>query len=229
MSASVLWHVCPPTRPGRTTEIIVATHAHFSSQPGCMRPAQPHGLGWRPERRARLEAQGCTGADTPGRDLAWDKRSLPGASRGAAWSTCAPHVLSSQHQHQRPATTPVPRRITAPDPPFSPAHLSCRFPDLRLSAAVLDRFETAVLEMDESKIASACPLLAPLGLAPQGQELYLGFARRKLEQELGAGVDDAAPATQRLPSIYNVSAAFLRRWAGVERWRRWIGGIGRVV
>ena len=76
----------------------------------------------------------------------------------------------------------------------------------------MERFETAVLDMDEPGIAAACPLLAPLGLAAQGQELYLGFARRALETELEAGVgDESTPATQRLPSIYNVAAAFLRR------------------
>ncbi|CAM9553465.1 unnamed protein product, partial [Laminaria digitata] len=81
-----------------------------------------------------------------------------------------------------------------------------------LSAAVMERFETAVLDMDEQGIAAACPLLAPLGLAAQGQELYLGFARRALEAELEAGVgEESSPATQRLPSIYNVAAAFLRR------------------
>ncbi|CAN0300466.1 unnamed protein product [Pylaiella littoralis] len=82
-----------------------------------------------------------------------------------------------------------------------------------LSAAVLERFETAVLDMDEPGIAAACPLLAPLGLATQGQELYLGFARRALEAQLKAEVGDASPstATQSLPAIYNVSAAFLRR------------------
>lgn len=91
---------------------------------------------------------------------------------------------------------------------------------------MLERFETAVLDMDEPGIAAACPLLAPLGLATQGQELYLGFARRALEAQLGAEVgDESAPAAQRLPAIYNVSAAFLRRcvyglclWAG--------GGLG---
>lgn len=80
---------------------------------------------------------------------------------------------------------------------------------------MLERFETAVLDMDEPGIAAACPLLAPLGLATRGQELYLGFARRKLEAELEEGVDgvdsESSPATQRLPAIYNVSAAFLRR------------------
>ncbi|CAM9390339.1 unnamed protein product, partial [Sphacelaria rigidula] len=80
-----------------------------------------------------------------------------------------------------------------------------------LSSAVLERFETAVLEMDEPGIVAACPLLAPLGLATQGQELYLGFARRKLEAELEAEVDPSVPAIHRLPAIYNVSAAFLRR------------------
>lgn len=86
-----------------------------------------------------------------------------------------------------------------------------------LSAAVLERFETAVLDMDEPGIAAACPLLAPLGLATQGQELYLGFARRALEAQLKAEVGDASPstATQSLPAIYNVSAAFLRRWVGI--------------
>ncbi|CAN0125163.1 unnamed protein product, partial [Scytosiphon promiscuus] len=72
-----------------------------------------------------------------------------------------------------------------------------------LSSAVLERFETAVLDMDEPGIAATCPLLAPLGLATRGQELYLGFARRALEAEL--------EAAGRLPAIYNVSAAFLRR------------------
>lgn len=82
----------------------------------------------------------------------------------------------------------------------------------RLSLAVLERFETAVLDMDEPGIAATCPLLAPLGLATQGQELYLGFARRALEAELQAGVgNEGSPATQRLPEIYNVAAAFLRR------------------
>lgn len=76
---------------------------------------------------------------------------------------------------------------------------------------MLERFETAVLEMDERGIAAACPLLAPLGLATQGQELYLGFARRKLEAELQEGIDESAAAVHRLPAIYNVSAAFLRR------------------
>ncbi|CAM9734501.1 unnamed protein product, partial [Ascophyllum nodosum] len=81
-----------------------------------------------------------------------------------------------------------------------------------LSSAVLERFETAVLDMDEPAIAAACPLLAPLELATQGQELYLGFARRALEAELESGVGDgASPATQHLPAIYNVAAAFLRR------------------
>ena len=80
----------------------------------------------------------------------------------------------------------------------------------------MERFETAVLDMDEPGIAAACPLLAPLGLAAQGQELYLGFARRALEAELEAGVgDESSPATQRLPSIYNVAAAFLRRYYDV--------------
>lgn len=84
----------------------------------------------------------------------------------------------------------------------------------RLSSAVLERFETAVLDMDEPGIAAACPLLAPLGLATRGQELYLGFARRALEAELEAGAGDgSSPATQRLPAIYNTSAAFLRRYA----------------
>ncbi|CAM9701643.1 unnamed protein product, partial [Ectocarpus sp. 12 AP-2014] len=81
-----------------------------------------------------------------------------------------------------------------------------------LSSAVLERFETAVLDMDEPGIAAACPLLAPLGLATRGQELYLGFARRALEAELEAGAGDGSlPATQGLPAIYNTSAAFLRR------------------
>eukprot|EP00903_Cladosiphon_okamuranus_P008470 g8137.t1 len=81
-----------------------------------------------------------------------------------------------------------------------------------LASAVLERFETAVLDMDEPGIAAACPLLAPLGLATKGQELYLGFARRALEAQLEAEVgDESAPTTQRLPAIYNVSAAFLRR------------------
>ncbi|CAB1096950.1 unnamed protein product [Ectocarpus sp. CCAP 1310/34] len=81
-----------------------------------------------------------------------------------------------------------------------------------LSSAVLERFETAVLDMDEPGIAAACPLLAPLGLATRGQELYLGFARRALEAELEAGAGDGSlPATQSLPAIYNTSAAFLRR------------------
>ncbi|CBJ31353.1 conserved unknown protein [Ectocarpus siliculosus] len=81
-----------------------------------------------------------------------------------------------------------------------------------LSSAVLERFETAVLDMDEPGIAAACPLLAPLGLATRGQELYLGFARRALEAELEAGSGDGSlPATQGLPAIYNTSAAFLRR------------------
>eukprot|EP00752_Nemacystus_decipiens_P010406 g9273.t1 len=83
-----------------------------------------------------------------------------------------------------------------------------------LSSAVLERFETAVLDMDEPGIAATCPLLAPLGLATQGQELYLGFARRALEAQLDAeGGDESAPAMQRIPAIYNVSAAFLRRCA----------------
>lgn len=77
---------------------------------------------------------------------------------------------------------------------------------------MLERFETAVLDMDEPGIAAACPLLAPLGLATRGQELYLGFARRKLEAELEEGVDgESSLATRCLPAIYNVSAAFLRR------------------
>lgn len=98
---------------------------------------------------------------------------------------------------------------------FANHHLSLGVPFAcnRLSAAVMERFETAVLDMDEPGIAAACPLLAPLGLAAQGQELYLGFARRALEAELEAGVgEESSPATQRLPSIYNVAAAFLRRY-----------------
>lgn len=97
-----------------------------------------------------------------------------------------------------------------------PPYIFIRHNPRRLSLAVLERFQTAVLEMDEPGIAATCPLLAPLGLATQGQELYLGFARRALEAELQAGVngDEASPATQRLPEIYNVAAAFLRRFVG---------------
>lgn len=90
---------------------------------------------------------------------------------------------------------------------------------------MLERFETAVLDMDEPGIAAACPLLAPLGLATQGQELYLGFARRALEAQLEAEVgDESVPATRRLPAIYNVSAAFLRRCVVFF----WGGGRGRA-
>ncbi|CAN0291221.1 unnamed protein product, partial [Discosporangium mesarthrocarpum] len=80
-----------------------------------------------------------------------------------------------------------------------------------LSNAVLERFENAVLEMDEHSVSLSCPLLSPLRLAARCKELYLGFARRVLDGELAASVDGAGLATQNLPGIFNVSAAFLRR------------------
>lgn len=122
-----------------------------------------------------------------------------------------------QQQHQQQSllsssTTTTPS-INPPTPNIKPnreTNKLSHFP--RLSSAVLERFETAVLDMDEPGIAAACPLLAPLGLATQGQELYLGFARRALEAQLEAEAgDESGPAMQRLPAIYNVSAAFLRR------------------
>ena len=143
------------------------------------------------------------------------------------------HLLEKpRHHHTHEAINGHDRPISfflddkAPNPKHTkPRDRPKRVPP-RLSSAVLERFETAVLDMDEPGIAAACPLLAPLGLATQGQELYLGFARRALEAQLDAEVgDESAPAMQRLPAIYNVSAAFLRRCVCLSCCWRGRGGV----
>ncbi|CAM9743375.1 unnamed protein product, partial [Phaeothamnion confervicola] len=90
----------------------------------------------------------------------------------------------------------------------------------RLAVAVLERFDTAVLEMDLAEIARFCPLLPPLGLSPKGTERYVAFARRALSaalQEAGCEEPSLPPpdtpmrAPEQLSGLYNACAAFLQR------------------